>query len=82
MSVSEQPLIDGRNKRRNNDDKGQDSCSDRKYWETGVKTVCRKCGDGVGADAQDDKSEDENDTWKSQCELISRTREARRVYRE
>ena len=78
MSTGERPLIDGWNVRRNNDDKGQDSCSDRKHWEAGVETICRKRGDGVGADAQDDKSEGENDTWKSQCELISISREARR----
>ena len=62
MSTGEQPLTGGWDIHRNNDGKGQDSCSDRKGWEAGViEAVCRICGEEVGADAQDDKPEDEND---------------------
>ena len=81
MSTGEQPLTDGWDIHRNNDGKGQDSCSDRKCWEAGViEGVCRICGEEVGADSQDDQPENENDAWKSpeKCELISRSREARR----
>ncbi len=81
MSTGEQPLTDGWDIHRDNDSKGQDSCSDRKGWEAGVKeTVFSICAEEVGADAQDDKTEAENDAWKSpeQRELVSRSREARR----
>src|SRR5258706_16455022 len=75
MSTGEQPLTDGWDIRRDNDGKGQDSCSDRKGCEAGVND-----GEEVGADAQDDETEAENDAWKSpeQRELVSRSREARR----
>ena len=86
MSTGEQPLTDGWDIHRDNDGKGQDSRSDRKGWNAGpittgpittvpkatgrITTVFSICGEEIGADAQDDKTEDENDAWKrpGQCE--------------
>ena len=65
MSTGEQPLRDGWDIHRNNDGKGQDSCSDRKGRNAGhavpITTVFSSCGDEIGADAQDDKTKGEND---------------------
>ena len=84
MSTGEQSLTDGWDIHRNKDGKGQDSCSDHKGREAGViEIVVRIYGEEVGADAQDDKSEAENDAWKSPetCEQISTSREAERGVR-
>ncbi len=39
MSTGEQPLTDGWDIHRDNDSKGQDSCSDRKGWNAGHSTI-------------------------------------------